>query len=740
MDHSELQPRFAIIASTQKMADRFLYTGSLPNEANSPLSLLYSIEVTRAWFPSSRLIPTITAVLGERFNTIQRSSNPLKSFEATIKHINEELYALAEQGETEWIGHLNALLALVDNNEVHISQTGTSTAYLFRQRRISQVTEANDAEAEPHPLNTFSNIISGQLVEGDRLVLSNQDLFTLVSLDHIRSAVTDQSPYVAASQITRSVKRTKVSSVSTIIVAIEKPATWKEAGDEPLVINLEESMQAWHKKAWKTVKPVVIKAGELSKKAWQVTKTGAAKANQKWQSHYGPKTKEWLRQSSAKISEKVKNSQKGNERLASVLAKADQAIGQKIKPLNKKVKPYFEKLVAVNNYLGRLIEKIKPYTAGKNTRYTIAGLAVILLVWSLVSIRNRHNEQQLLAVRSENDGILNQVQELAGKTDVAIQLSQKVEAQKLIVEAQQKLASIQNPTTTQTEQRNSLLNIIREKGDKLTKTRRLNATTTFNTPAQTDFIVASDKGIFTFSKESNSGRYIARDLSQSELPFNLESGDDKPVSATYDREKDEVFVLTANRKVFGVRLENDAISVRKRENPMGDFAESNFIRTFGENLYLLSNKDGLLWKYPPSGDNYAKGVNQIDPGQIDLKGATDLAIDGYVYILKASGTVDKLLRGERVADFNVREIPESGHTPNFTSLTTLADGELLYLFDNDNSNTKSSRLVLLNKDKGDYSSQIAFSEEHENVKSFSIDEVNKRFWLLVNNTIFEYKY
>ncbi|MDO8472160.1 MAG: hypothetical protein Q7S64_03385 [bacterium] len=734
MDQSELHPRFAIIASTQKLTDRFLYTGSLPNEGNSPLSLLYSLEVTRAWFPSSKLISTITAVLSERFGTIQRSANPLKSFEAAIKHINEELYALAEQGETEWIGHLNALLALVNNNEVHLSQTGTSTAYLFRQRRISQVTEADAAEAEPHPLNTFSNIISGQLVEGDRIVLSNQDLFALVSLDHIRAAVTDQSPYVAANQISRSVKRTKVTSVSSIIIAIEKASIWQEAGDEPLVINLEESLQSWPKAAWKKLKPVAIKVGELSKKAWHTSKTGLAKAHQKWREHYGPKTKELWQKSSAVVSKQVSKIVKIKQPVAT-----DDKLGHWLAPYIKKLEPVQRVLEKADHQIGQSFTKVRPLLTGRNSRYIIITLALIFLISSGVSIRKRHNVQLINTNRSANDTILSEVQELAGKTDVAIQLDQKVEAERLIVEAQKKLATIANPNESQQQQYDSLLKIVQEKGDKLTNTRRISVATNYKAPANTNIIVATDKGLFALNTDSNTGRYLARDLSQSELEFTLEQGADKPVSASYDREKDEVFILTTSKRIYGVRLENNAIKVRRLENPLGDFADGNFIGTFGENLYLVNAKDGLLWKYPPSGDNYAKGVNQVDPAHVSLQGVTAVAIDGYIYTLHPNGTVDKLLRGEKATDFAVKDLPASNHTSNFTDLVTGADTDTLYLFDRDNEKTFSSRVVMLGKD-GKYNGQLAFSEQLKDVKDFSLDEVNKRFWILTGNTILEYKY
>ncbi len=750
MDSSKLIPRFAIVASTQKLVDRFLFTGSQPTNPTKKLNLLYAVEVTRPWFPSSRLVPTITNVLSERFNTLAKSSNPLKSFEATIKNINEELYAITEQGETDWLGHLNALLILVDGNEIHISQTGTAQAYLFRARKISQVTETSVGDSEPHPLSTFSNIISGQLAEGDRMVFANQDLFSIISLDQIRGAVSEQTPFLAANQIVKSTKRSKITSISAIILAIENAATWETAGEEPFVINLEETVQGWHKIVWKNTKPILKKARSISKKAWKASVVGAKKAHSKWQESYGPKTQSALKSGARSISHyaaKAKGYTKDKFSDKSVqgktlqsFVKAEQWLTDLLKPLKKSAAPILKKLNQVDRKLGGLIKKLSPYVTGKNFRYVLISAAILFVAITAITVRNRHSIQVIANTQSENLRLLEETNLLAGRTDEAIKLKQTIEAQKLLAQAEEKLNQV-NPTNSDEETRkDSLLQIIQEKGDKLTNTQRVNATTSYKAPENTDIIAVSNRGIYALNSKSNAGRFLSRDLAQSEIQFTLPSADDKPISAFYSSELDSVFITTANKKVFTARLENDSITISQKENPLGDFADSTDIATFGTNLYLLDSNSGLLWKYPPSGDNFSRGINQVEPTDINLKTAIDIAIDGYIYSLHSDGSLKKLLRGKPESDFSVADMPETSYSRKLIALSTNENIESIYLFDAGDSSKSipTAKVIVLNKD-GSFLKQIAIDEQLSNIKAWQMQADGSRFWILNSNEIVEYK-
>lgn len=742
-----LYSRFALITSAEKLADRFLYTGSVPikPDENSP-SLLFSIEVTRPWFPSSRLVPTVSNVLTQRFSTIKRSSNPLKSFEAALKNINEELFSIAEQGETEWIGQLNSIIALSINDEVHIAQTGTSTAYLFRQRKISQITDESTDKAEPHPLTTFSNIISGQVTEGDRLVLSNQDLYSLISLDQIRAAVTDQTPWLAANQIAKSIRRSKVTSVSTAILALEKKATWDEAGEEDYAVNLDDNNYSWHKQAWKKAKPYVQKASELGQKAWHITKVKTKELHEKWQSTYGPKTKQFLANSAktvgaaasnvADAAKKTANNINAKTKTNNYLNRAENWLDDYLRPLRKKSTPLTNTLIKIDQAIGQFINRLRPLVTGKNFRYIIILLVAIFLITTIVSVKGKHNQQVVSSQQNNNSQLLEEALTLTNKIDTVINQQQLLEAQSLLAEADAKLSAVKNPTDEQQKGKDALVTTLQEKSDKLNNTTRLTSTDTLEAPEGSHNLVATDKGVIVFTAGQDA-RFFVKELAGSQQNFKV---DDPIIDVTYNKELDEVIALTNKKTVFGIRRENDEIKTTKKENPLGDFADSQLISIFANNLYLLDNVNSLIWKYPPSGDNYQKGINQVEPADISVAEVKDMAIDGYIYILNQDGSVVKLLRGKPDSAFSLNSLPKTAQPELFTNIFTDQNTDYLYILENSNQDSISGPRVLVFTKDGLYVKQYAFHENLNEIKDFTFDTVNNSFWVLSDNQILEYQY
>lgn len=727
---SPLLPRVACLASKEKLADRFLVTGTVPKEPKDGPIVLYSIEVTRPWFSESQLVPTITHVLANRYEYIEHSNNPLKSFEAALKNVNDELFALTERGETDWLGHVNALIVLIDRDEVHIAQTGNATAYLFRQRKISQVTDEGQEAAEPHPLNTFANIISGQVVEGDRVVFSNQDLFSLMSLDQIRTAVTDQTPFVAATQIVKTIRRQKITSVSTILVAIETLATWKRAGDEPVIVSIEDVLQSWYKTTWQKAKPFVHKTGAAFKTTWHHSKVLASKAHKKWQSSYGPKTKSLIQKGAASVSyatasatARTKDALAKTTLPISAINRADGWLTTTLQPVSAALYPLRPTFERLDTHAEQLGGKLQPYIGGKNTRYAIIAFALIVLLTSVNSVRVRRATQITDETIAHNESALTTVDGLLTQVETDIKLQQNLEAQNHLKEAETAMASLRNLTPEQATRRDAAAVLLTSRSDSLTKTSRPPVVASVTVDDAVVAISASEKGLFAFAS-SPTGTYHSADLAQTSLPFTL-TGSATPIDVAYSVDGDETLVLTAQKTIDAVRKENDSVSVTARQNPLGDFAAAKRLAVFGRNLYLLDPSNGLLWKYARTGDNYSRGISQVDQVDVNLTGAIDLAIDGHIYVLLKDGAVVKLLRGKPDTAFVVADIPKTIEPSTFVALTTDESTDTLFVLA---AATSGARVVVLDKN-GNYLKQYAFSEPIINPTDLAYSPTDKRLWI-----------
>ena len=134
--------RCSIIGSTD-VPERLLASGSLchPTAINQPPVLLtYLFEVTKPWFPQSRLIPSLIDTLNDEYPSLNGGEDLNTQFEALLKRVNQQLNQISESGETDWIGSLNGIIVCTFEDQLLFSQTGNCPAYLLQRNRIRQIT------------------------------------------------------------------------------------------------------------------------------------------------------------------------------------------------------------------------------------------------------------------------------------------------------------------------------------------------------------------------------------------------------------------------------------------------------------------------------------------------------------------------------------------------------------------------------------------------------------------------
>ena len=146
----------------------------------------------------------------------------------------------------------------------------------------------------------------------------------------------------------------------------------------------------------------------------------------------------------------------------------------------------------------------------------------------------------------------------------------------------------------------------------------------------------------------------------------------------------------------------------------------------GNNLYLLDKGGGKIWKYGESNGQWgSKTMYFGSSSSTDLKSAVSMAIDGNVWLAFNDGGMIKLLRGKR-EDFSLTGLDspfgENAFMYGNESVTNI------YVLDR-----KKSRLVVLNKLGRLIKAYNA--EVFSNVTSLSVDEKEKKIYLLLNKKI-----
>lgn len=126
-----------------------------------------------------------SVVKKEYFINPKRSATD--SFEAALHKINLALTELVKQGNTGWLGKLNGVVSVIENNRFHFSVTGDASILLYRENQVNLISEGlADKDAALHPLKTFLEISSGALLSQDKILITSPELFTLCHPETLR--------------------------------------------------------------------------------------------------------------------------------------------------------------------------------------------------------------------------------------------------------------------------------------------------------------------------------------------------------------------------------------------------------------------------------------------------------------------------------------------------------------------------------------------------------------------------
>ncbi len=213
----------------------------LPDDPAEPLGNLYVvIEVLVSGRSSEEVADLVISSLGDHYYNQPGETTPtLDRFETAIKATNHSLSEYVNDGNASWIGKMSAVAAVQVGNELHLAQTGSAEAYLYRGKASTRVTSGN-ASRTSSPTKTFGSIASGQLEAGDRLLMATPALIHQISLTRLHSVVMATSPNTAIAEISELLRGTSSDRISALVIELTTPelAALQVRSDEPDEIQL----------------------------------------------------------------------------------------------------------------------------------------------------------------------------------------------------------------------------------------------------------------------------------------------------------------------------------------------------------------------------------------------------------------------------------------------------------------------------------------------------------------------
>ena len=727
----EYLTKFIRITNSGHLTDRFLTAQvKLPQfDEKIPKGSIFSVMEIN--IPRTSAFPIGNRIINTFIRSYYKVGNASETvnFELAIKDVNDTLGKITRNGETNWIGNLNSVMAVINQNQLYLTQSGKAEAYLFRESKVSHITENLSQNLEPHPLKTFSNIVSGELKVNDKILLASPKLFDYLSVERLKQIMGNNEIFSAAQQITTILKKEKTREINLIIIELNTKKEFSSRiireGEDTIYLDKENFnlFLTDIKEQLNSFKPLVVKIGKGLSNTYQKTVKFS-------QEKIAPSAKVgWskLKETSQKNIDKIKSNtliktpkELKEEKIYEIhrYNKNDiktNTLVNKISPFFSKIKDYFK------NILDWLLDK-----KHRSILYII--FIVILLIVLIFSIgkfsQKRKDGQEIESRRQE----LNQAESrFEDEAKLAILYNDNEKALDILTEIIAVCERINDINELENEA-NDLLNQAQEEIDKLTDTIRIkdkNEVAAFSQANQ--FTIVNDM-IFSIN---SGGNYIELNLIHSDgenKKIEIPPIDGTTKLLTYLGDEKNVMVYTNEREMY--KTTGDQKDLEKLYPIRGQWSETEDIVTFFGSIYALDKNQNQIIKYHKTDEGYEKGINYIkdDTQSADV---VSFAIDSKVYLLKQNGEIIKLNRGKKI-DFNIPEIPKpTSIISNPKKIYTDIEATCIWILD-------GNRIIELDK-TGTFIKQYVFNDLN-NIDDFIIDYEAKKFWILDSNKVYECNY
>lgn len=151
-------------------------------------TLVGVFEVTDSSEDSSYIVNYLVSIIKKEYFS-KPKRGPIESLESALHKANLALSNLAEHENIDWLGNLNALIAVTEKNGLHFSQAGNASAFLLRSKILTDISDGlSPLDREPNPLKTFINVSSGRMEKEDKLLITTSNIFNIFSLEEIKKS------------------------------------------------------------------------------------------------------------------------------------------------------------------------------------------------------------------------------------------------------------------------------------------------------------------------------------------------------------------------------------------------------------------------------------------------------------------------------------------------------------------------------------------------------------------------
>ncbi|MEI7791989.1 MAG: hypothetical protein WCI57_00680 [Candidatus Berkelbacteria bacterium] len=728
MNHPALITKSTLLATKNKIGDKELACEKIVSKNSANNFLFYLIELDKP-YPNSKIVNKIIQIVKNRAKTTSGDITD-QDFDRLLSALNEGVSRVAEAGERQWIGHLNAVVGMISDKEIIISYSGNVVGYIFRKNKISAITN-KEIETSTNPIKTFTDVTSGKLAEDDQFVFANTSLFQHIPLDRLRDLLKEPSATEALALLNRLLKKRKVADVNAIILESRDPLFSDLNAEDADYIFLDEPEETTLQIIRKTIKPIYEKctktATPVLKKCWKTTKKWSALFAKNWEEKYSKDISRGL----GKFSESVsRGAQKTKLMIEPELEKL------KEHPHYQKVKinsTYYSKskqsavLSSTVNVVTAIYQNIAQLFKKENRKFLYIILMLIVLCVAYNKIKENNTNRKEVLSKTQVDTSYDRAERLYNDASNDLKLG-KTDTSNKFSEAQS-LATTALSSEKDREKASALLRKINDVIDETIKAKRFYVAEPALLEASVKKIAITGTMIYGFADE---GKLFMVDMRDKEAKLvtvlNKEYG--IPQTLYYSTFENKFFLETNLNQMFKFDPSSKAFEGLAVVDDGQKWENGKTLSTYSSNVYVLDTDQGEVWKHVVREGGYAKGTKYVDTKKVNLKNAVDFAVDGNIYTLMNDGSILKFVKGSLEQDFATRDIPAPNNKiTDPTKLYTDEDTANIFVLDKGNN-----RILKFDK-SGNFLNQYLF--DGVTIEDFAVNPKIQKIWALSAGKIYE---
>ncbi|MDP9211807.1 MAG: hypothetical protein M3N59_00840 [bacterium] len=701
----------------------------------------------------------------EFFGDLNRSVGD--AFEHALTVLNQTLADLAAEGQSDWVGRLNAVISVVHENQIFVTQAGNARAYLVRGHSSTDITEGlSEPPAGGQTAKTFLNVAEGALEVGDKLVLATPELLDRVQIRDLRRTVFLHPPLRTIQKLAEQLTEQRPERFAAVFVELTTVdlISTETLSDEPNEIILSAPRR--HFESLQRFRPLRkdTPAAELADKArkrWerelqpriQRTTAGLTHRVRSWQAKRKGETPPPPPPRHAAGTPETDHPKPRPDRPAagggtpSAALETARRLGRQAaetaRPATRKVRELWDKSGIPRSGAWQRISgtgrKITApiyrrvaalpwrdqFAGDKRTLYRnliLAG-ALILVLSVALSVNAAQNRKAEADVRER----IGQVEELQAKAEASFIFKDVAGARKQLAEArvqanglekegilENEVAELQKSLTVSADRINVVVRVQEPVAD-------------FREQADGPLISMAQSGtsLYAFGKQSP---VVTFNLNGNETTVGEEPPAQSAVTGTATTSNGDVLLLTDKPAL----VQLDTASGAAAEIALGTggtWERGTAVDTVQQNAYILSPDDDQVWRHTRTLSAFNRGEPYFD-GEVELKGAVDIVTGAAVHILKSDGTVIRSSGGEP-ANLPLAKPPAPDNSLDGATAFAInfADDHLFV------ADPKRRRVVEFNAEGG-YVRQFR-SDDFGDITDVVVDDKTEQLFVLSGNRLWQ---